>query len=112
MHHHDVAGAVAMGMGVFLGGTPMRGPAGMADPVRTVHRIQAYAVFQVAQFAGSAAHAERAILVQHGESRRVVTSVLQAAQTVQNDGNRFALSDIADNSAHDPILVVRMPLGC
>ena len=51
MHHHDVARAVAMGMGVLFGGAAMRRPAGMADAVMAIDRIHAHDVFEIAQFA-------------------------------------------------------------
>ncbi len=52
----DLAGAVAMGMRVFFRGTAMRGPAGVADAVGAVERLQADDLFQVAQLAFGAAH--------------------------------------------------------
>ena len=58
VHHDDVAGAVAMRMGVLFGGASMRRPAGMADAVIAIHRIQAQSVFEIAQFAGCAADAQ------------------------------------------------------
>ena len=44
----DVAGAIAVRMGVLFGGTAVRGPAGMADAVVAVDRIEAQNVFEVA----------------------------------------------------------------
>ena len=62
MHDHDVARAIAVRVGVFLGGTAMRRPAGVADAVVAIHRIDPQHVFEIAQFAGSAAHAQRLVV--------------------------------------------------
>jgi hypothetical protein len=39
VHHHDLAGAVAMGMGILFRGPAMRGPAGVANPIASVERL-------------------------------------------------------------------------
>ena len=55
VHDHDFAGAVAVRMGIFFGGTTVRGPAGVPDAVGSVDRLLADGLFQVAQFAFGAA---------------------------------------------------------
>ena len=55
VHDHDLAGAVAVRMGIFFGGTSVRGPARVADAVGAVERVQADDFFQVAQLAFGAA---------------------------------------------------------
>ena len=62
VHHHDVAGAIAVRVGVFLGGAPVRGPARMPDAVRAVDGVQPDGFFQIAQFARCAAHGELAVI--------------------------------------------------
>jgi hypothetical protein len=47
----DVAGAIAMWMGVLFGGPAVGGPARVADAVSAVERAQADDLFEVAQFA-------------------------------------------------------------
>ena len=49
--HHDLAGAIAMGMGVFFRRPAVRGPTGVAHAVGAVERMQSYRFFQIAQFA-------------------------------------------------------------
>ena len=51
MHHDDVAVAVAVRVRIFFGGPAVGRPAGVADPVSAVHRVQPQRVFQVAQLA-------------------------------------------------------------
>ena len=55
VHDDDLAGAVAVRMGVLFGGTPVRGPAGVADAVGAIERLQANHFFQIAQLALGAA---------------------------------------------------------
>jgi hypothetical protein len=54
----DAASAVAMRVGVLFGGTPVRGPACVADAVRAVDRTESNRLFEVAQFAFGAANLE------------------------------------------------------
>ena len=51
VHHDDVAGAIPVRVRVLFGGTPVRGPARVADAVRPIQRIHADRVFQISQFA-------------------------------------------------------------
>ena len=60
VHHHDIAVAIAVRMRVFFRRPPMRGPARVPDPVEALHRAQLQDVFQIAQFALSAAHSQAA----------------------------------------------------
>ena len=108
VHHHDVALAIAMRMRVLFGGTAVRGPARVADAVTAVHRILPDGLFQVAQLAGGAAHAERIVIAINRDARRVVAAVFQALQAVQNDRNRLPFADVADDSAHSNIIESRL----
>ncbi len=38
VHDHDLARAIAVRVGVFLGGAAVRGPAGMADAIEAIDR--------------------------------------------------------------------------
>ena len=51
VHHDDVARAIAVRMGVLFGGAAVRGPAGVADAVAAIDRVQADGLFEIAQFA-------------------------------------------------------------
>ncbi len=96
----DVAGAVAMGMGVLLRGAAVGGPAGVADAVGAIDGADADGLFEVAQFAGGAADAERVVGAEHGDARRIVAAIFKAAEAVEDDGHRFAIADVANNAAH------------
>ena len=96
----DVAGAVAVRMGVFFGGAAVRGPAGMADAVVAIDRIEAQDVFEVAKFTRRAADAEGLIVAVDGDARGIIAAVFEAFQAIQNDRNGALRAHIADNSAH------------
>ena len=89
-----------MRMGVLFGGPAVRRPARVADAVRAVQRVHPDDFFQVAQFARSAANGELIVPIQHRDSGRIVAAIFQPLQAVQNDGDRFPVPDVSDNSAH------------
>ena len=97
----DLAGAVAMGMGVLFRGTPVRGPAGVADAVGAVERLQADDLFQVAQLAFSAANLQASAIAGNRDARRVVAAILQPAQAINDDRHYALLADVTNNSAHN-----------
>ena len=87
VHHHDVALAIAVRVGVLFGGAAVRGPARVADAERAIHRVRLDDVFEVAQFALGAADGELTVVAIDGESGRIVTAIFQTLQALQNDGN-------------------------
>jgi hypothetical protein len=107
VHHHHVALAVAMRVGVLFGGPAMGGPARMADPERAVYRVHADGVFQVAQLPLGPAYRQLALFVVYRQPRRIVPAVLQPAQPIQNDWHRFACANVAYNSTHSYIIGTR-----
>ena len=68
VNDNDVAGTIAVRMGVFFAGAAVGCPAGMADAVIAFDRIDSQNIFEVAEFAGSAADSERLIVTVDGES--------------------------------------------
>src|SRR5579884_3755481 len=85
---------------VLFGGASMRRPAGVADAVRAVNRVDADGVFQIAQFPGSAANRQMTISVQDRDSGRIVAAILQPAKPIEDNGHRLAIADIANNPTH------------
>ncbi len=88
------------GMGVLLGRTPVGGPAGVADAVGAVQRLEADGLFQVAQLALGAADLQPLAIARHGNARRVVTAVFQPFQAVQDYGHNPLLTNVSDNATH------------
>ena len=84
VHHHDVAGAVAMRVRVLFGGRAVRGPARVADAVGAVERIH-----RAPPLPGSAACPKPAARSascrrrSHGDTSRIVSAVFQPLQPVQ-----------------------------
>ncbi len=96
----DLAGAVAMGMSVLFRGTPMRRPAGVADAVGAVERLQADDLFQVAQLAFGAANLQASAIAGDRDAGRVVAAILQPPQAIDDDRHYPLLANVTNNSAH------------
>src|SRR6266568_4462803 len=105
MDHHDLAGAIAMRVGIFLGGAAMSRPAGVADAVGAVERLKANDLFQVAQLAFGAADLQAISITADGNASRVITAILEAPQAIQNDRNDPLLTYISHDSAHAKLLL-------
>src|SRR6266568_3650949 len=104
----DAARAVTMGMGVFLSGASVRGPAGMTDAEGAVQRMLAENLFKVAQFSRSAAHLQSgAGGAAQGDTCRVVSAVFEAAQPLDDYWKYLLRADVPDDSAHWMILCDR-----
>ena len=87
MDDDDLAGAVAMRMRVFFGGTAVRGPARMADAVRALHGRLPDDLFEIVQFARGAADLHLAVVSDHGDAGRVIAAIFQPPQAVEDEGN-------------------------
>src|SRR5579863_7271894 len=89
-----------MRMGVFFGGASMSGPAGVADAIAAVERFKADGFFEVAELAFGAAELQLVSVAGDGDAGGIVTSVLQLAQAINNDGDHFFFADITDDATH------------
>ena len=69
VYDHDLAGAVAMRMSVFFRGTSVSGPAGVANAVGAVERLEADGFFQIAQLAFGAPELQLVPVAGDGNSR-------------------------------------------
>src|SRR6185437_16301820 len=77
----------------------------VADAEGAGQRVLAKDVFQVVQFSGCAAHLQQGGLGRaHCDASRVVTAILKAAQSFEDDRNDFLPAYIAYDSAHGFIL--------
>ena len=87
-------------MGIFVGGSAVSGPAGMAEAQGSME----WFVFEEAgeagidlalafvQFEGAAVH--------HRDASAIVAAVLEAAKPLQDDRGGLAFAEISYNSAH------------
>ena len=100
----DLAGGVAVRVGVAVGGPAVGGPAGVAHPggARSAlpGRFGVQRGFQVGQPAGTAAHRQSAATVDQGDTGGVVAPVLHSAQRIHHDIAGGTVPDVADDSAH------------
>ena len=95
----DLAGAVAVRMRVLFGRTAVGRPSCVTDAVVAGDRVRADHLFEVGELAGAPPQVDRAV-ADHRDARRVVAPVLEAPQSVDEDGNDVLRSDVADDAAH------------
>jgi hypothetical protein len=72
----------------------------VSDAVGAVKWGLADHLFQIVQLAGSAPDLDFAIRPDHGDAGRVIPSIFEAAQPIQNERDNFLGADISDDSTH------------
>src|SRR5690606_11572080 len=77
----------------------VRRPAGMRDTERSAERLLIERVLKPLHLAEPTQPLERAV-VQHGETCRVVASILEAAQSFHQDRRDITLRNRTDDAAH------------
>ncbi len=97
----DPPGAVAMRMGVLFGGAPVRGPARVPDAVLPLERAGGDDLFEAGQLPRTATQLDSAV-ADDRHPRRIVAPVLEPAQAVNEDRDERLLTDVTDDSAHNP----------
>ena len=90
---------VRVGMGIFGGDPAMRGPAGMADACLAVDRVLLDDLRQIRDASDRFSDLDRSA-IEDGDSRRVISAVFQAAQSVEKHRKRLRTADIANDSTH------------
>ena len=70
-----------------------------ADAERAVEAVFGRLLHQVFHATGLLGDVELSLL-QNAHSRGVVAPILEALEPLEEDGNRFLLTDVADNAAH------------
>src|SRR5208283_237092 len=96
----DLSGAVAVRVRVFLGRTPVCGPTGVADAVRSVERLQADDLFQIAQLAFGAAHLQAVTVAANSNASGVIAAIFEATQAIKDDRYNSFVSYVSNNAAH------------
>ena len=94
------AGAVAVRVGVLLGGAAVGGPAGVADAVGAVDGVGGEDGVEIAELAGGAAELQAVGAAGDGDAGGVVAAVLEAAQAFHDDGDEGFRADVSDDSTH------------
>ncbi len=100
VHDHDSSGAIAMRVGVFFRGTAVRGPAGVADAVGAIERLEADDFFQVAQLALGPANLQTLAIAAHRDSGGIIAAILQPSEALDDDRYDPLLANVAHDAAH------------
>jgi hypothetical protein len=94
------AGAVAMGVGVFLRGAAVGGPAGVANAEGAGDGAGGDYGFEVAELAGGAAEFEALRASSYGDAGGVIAAVFETAQAFDDDGDGRIGANVTDDSTH------------
>jgi len=88
-----------MRMGILFRWLPMGGPPSMADSDRSLELVGFERILKVDQLAHTPSDGNFFFL-HNGDSRGVVTSVLQLRQSPDENRDRILIADVSDDSTH------------
>jgi hypothetical protein len=103
VNHDQPSRAVAVRVGVFLGGPTVRRPARVSEAEAPIQRVGRDDLLQVAQLARRPANRQLALIVDQCDPGRVVAAVLQPAQPLDQHLDGILGSDVANDSAHEAV---------
>ena len=86
-------------MGVLFSRTPVGRPAGVPDSINTLQRLRFNRPLEIDQLARAPSSLDLAI-ANNGYAGRVVATIFEPSQPVEEDGDNFLRSEIANDSAH------------
>ncbi len=107
LHHNQFTVCAAVGMGVALTGRAMGRPARMAHADVAQQRVCGQTIGKVDEFAGLAAYLNGAIVIDHGQAGRVIASIFELSQTVEDDGFSRTIANISYDSTHGIVAPLR-----
>ncbi len=84
---------------ILLGDLPVRGPACVAEPGRRLRAVVLRDLLQVLEVSYRSQVVE-ALVLDHREAGRVIASILEALQAVDQERLRSAGPDVSDDSTH------------
>jgi hypothetical protein len=111
VHERQRARAVGVWVCVTLGGRAVSRPARVPDAAGPVERILPEA-FPEGRDATSELPSLHPATVQHGHAGRVVASVLQPRQAIQQHGDGILRSDVSHDAAHRSGPLLTLALVC
>ena len=101
--HHDLLVTVGVRMGIDDGGTPVRGPAGVADAEPAGGHLLGEALDQRVDLGGALYDGGLAVrLVENGDPGGIIAAILEPLEALHDDGRRRSLAQVANNPAHIP----------
>jgi hypothetical protein len=77
VNYDDLPGLISMRVSIFLGGTPVRRPARVADAVIAVERVQPNTLFKIAKLPLRPSQFKVLMIIDDGDPSRVVASIFQ-----------------------------------
>src|SRR5712692_590922 len=105
VHHYYLAGAIAVRMCILFRRTPVRCPAGVADAVGAIQRLEPDGLFQVAQLALGTAYLQAAAVARHSASARVIAAIFQPPEAVNNYGDHPLIAYVSDDATHSLVIL-------
>ena len=100
VHDDDAPSAITMGMRVLFRRPAMGGPAGVANAVGAIERLEPDYLFQVAQLALSAANLQAFAIAAYRDSGGIVAAIFQASKSLDDDRYHPFLANISHYAAH------------
>ena len=100
VHDDDFSSAVAVRMSIFLGRSPVGGPARMSDPISSVEGFLPDSLFEISKLAFGAADLEDARVAGYGDPGGIVPAVFEAPESLQDHRYNVFLTYVADDAAH------------
>jgi hypothetical protein len=100
VYHHNLARAIAMGMRILLSRAAMSGPTSVSNAIGPIKRLKPNDLFQIAQLTFRPPYLQAFAISANRDPGGIIAAILQSPQTLNDDGNNFFLSNVANNSAH------------
>ena len=100
MYDDDLPGAVTVRVRVLLGRPSVGSPAGMSNAIGSIERLQPDNFFQVAQLAFGAADLQAGAIPRNCNAGRVITTVLEPLQAINDHRNNALFTNVSHDSAH------------
>src|SRR6185503_5805118 len=100
MDNDHMPGAVLMWMRVLFCWPSVRGPTCVTNSVAAVQRSESNCFFEIAQLAFGASNRERAVVIDHCDSGRIVAAIFELLQPVENYSDDLLITYVTDYSTH------------
>ncbi len=100
VHDDEATRAVRVGVGVFLGGPPVRRPPRVADADGAGDGTVTQGGLEGLEAAGSAPDLQLPFTAEDGHARGVVSPVFEPLEPLEDDPDRALVTDVPDDPAH------------
>jgi hypothetical protein len=100
MDNDNLARLIAMRVRIFFGRSSVRRPTRVTDAVISIERMQTNAFLEISQLPFRTTQLEMLMIIDDGDSRRIVPAILELPKTVDNQRHDLFVSNVSDNSTH------------